>query len=169
MRASGWALLWALLSSGCHRPASSAAPAVTPARAAAIHRGVRAFASAVAEDVTKEGPAAWGRHFADSPAFYMAADGHLVFPDRAAATAGLQQLVQTLPHIELRWGEDLRVDVLATDLAGLAASYHEVQVDAAGRRAEDNGYFTAVVEEHGGRWQFRNAHWSSAAPAAAVP
>ncbi len=164
MGAWQWAFVLALATGSCNTRRDEC-PALTPARAAAIDTAVRAFAGAVAEDVTRDGPAAWEKHFGRSPAFFMAADGTLAFPNRAAATSAIRDLVHTLPHVELHWGEDLRVDPLAENLAGMAASYREVQVDAAGHRLDERGFFTAVVEYGGGRWQFRNAHWSAAAPA----
>jgi hypothetical protein len=36
-------------------------------------------------------------------------------------------------------------------------------VDPAGKRTEESGYFTGVVEYRGGRWEIRDAHWSVAA------
>jgi hypothetical protein len=125
--------------------------------------------STVAHDVTQDGPIAWRKHFADSPAFFMAADGHLNFPDGASATAGIQDLAHAIKHIELQWGNDLRVDPLTANLAVVAASYHEVLVLAAGRRIDAKGFFTATAENRQGRWQFRNAHWSSAAPTPSIP
>jgi hypothetical protein len=123
----------------------------------------------VAHDITQDGPAAWRRHFADSPAFFMAADGQLAFPNSAAATAGIEALTHTIKRIELQWGDDLRVDPLATNLAVVAASFHEVRIDNPGKRVEESGYFTGTVEYRDGRWQFRNAHWSDPVPPAAVP
>ncbi len=122
----------------------------------------------VAHDVTQDGPIAWRKHFADTPAFFMAVDGHLVFPDSAAATAGIQGAAGKFKHVELRWGDDLRVDPLTENLAVVAASYHEVRVDAAGKRVDEDGFFTGTVEKRDGRWQFRNAHWSAAAAAPAT-
>jgi len=52
---------------------------LTAPRALAVDRDVRAYANAVAHDVTQEGPAAWRRHFADSPSFFMASEGTLCF------------------------------------------------------------------------------------------
>jgi hypothetical protein len=142
---------------------------LTPSRAAAVESGVRAFMGTVAHDVTQDGPAAWRKHFADSPAFFMAADGHLAFPDSASATAGIQNLTRTIKHIELQWGNDLRVDPLTADLAAVAASYHETIVGATARSLDASGYFTATAEHRQGGWQFRNAHWSSAAPMPTLP
>lgn len=134
---------------------------MTAASAATVQNGVRAFAQTVAHDVTEQGPAAWRGIFADSPSFFMAADGYLAFPNSAAARAGIQDLARTLKHIELRWGNDLRVDPLTPNLAVVATSYQEVRVSADGSRVNETGYFTALAERRNGRWQFRNAHWSA--------
>jgi hypothetical protein len=158
-------LLAAVAFAGC---GSHHSHSLTPARSAAVEDSVRAFARAVAHDVTEEGPAAWRRHFADSPAFFMAANGQLVFPNSAAATAGIQGLARNFKHIELHWGDDLRVDPLTPDLAVMAASWREVLVSTAGRSMEETGFFTGIAEHRDGRWQFRNAHWSVAVPSAQV-
>jgi hypothetical protein len=149
--------------------ASAQSRPLTAERAAAVEAGVRAFTRTVAHDVTEEGPAAWRKHFADSPSFFMAVDGKLVFPNGAAAMAAIPDLARAIKHIELRWGDDLRVDPLTTDLAVVAATWHEVIVDPAGKRLDETGYFTGTAENRDGRWQFRNAHWSVAAPAAPAP
>jgi hypothetical protein len=149
---------------GSGRHLSSTSQSLTPARASAVERGVRAYADAVAHDVTQDGPAAWRRHFADSPSFFMASEGHLVFPDSASATKGIQDFAHTINHMELHWGEDLRVDPLTPELAVMAAPWHEIRVDTAGNRMDETGFFTAIVEYRNGHWQFRNAHWSVAGP-----
>lgn len=145
---------------------SSAFPA---ARKAAVEADVGKFVANVARDVTQEGPAAWQKHFADSPAFFMASEGNLVFPDRRAATQAIESLARMIQHIELTWGEDLRVEPLTPDLAQVASSYHELRVDKEGHRVEENGFFTGLAERHNGQWQFRNAHWSVLAPLPKVP
>ncbi len=151
---------------GARVHASGEPQSLTKARATDIENGVRAFMRVVAHDVTQDGPAAWRKHFADSPAFFMAVDGHLVFPNSAAATAGIQGAAGMFKHIELRWGDDLRVDPLAENLAVVAASYREVRVDTAGKQVDEHGFFTGTVERRDGCWQFRNVHWSAAAPVA---
>jgi len=138
-------------------------------RTATVEEEVKAFARLVARDITQEGPSAWRRHFADTPAFFMAAEGRMVFPDSASTTAGIQQLTRMIKPIELQWGDDLRVDVLTADLAVLASKYHEVRVSSEGARVVEDGYFTGVTERRDGRWQIRNAHWSVAAPTPPVP
>ena len=138
---------------------------LTPDRAATVEREVKAYAGTVAQDITREGPGAWRRHFEDSPAFFMASGGLLVFPNSAAATAAIQDLIHTLPHVELTWGQDLRVDPLTPDLAVMAATYHEVQVNDKGITNNETGFFTGTAERKDGQWKFRNAHWSTLAPA----
>jgi hypothetical protein len=140
-----------------------------PERAAAVEEAVRAFTRTVAHDITEEGPLAWRKHFADVPAFFMAVDGHLMYASGAAAMAGIPDLTRLIKHIELRWGDDLRIDPLAADLAVVATSWHEIVTDASGKRMDESGYFTGIAELRNGRWQFRNAHWSSAAASAPAP
>jgi hypothetical protein len=134
---------------------------LTPARASAIEDGVRAFAATVAHDVTQEGPLAWNKHFENSPAFFMAVNGQMAFPNGAAAKTGIQSAALTIKHIQLKWGDDLRVDPLTPELAIVAAPWREIQIDAAGHTVEETGFFTGLAEYRDGRWQFRNAHWSS--------
>jgi hypothetical protein len=161
MRIAPWALavstLWL---AACN----SSDTRVSTSKAAEIDKGVRAFAAAVAHDITHDGPTAWRQYFVDSPAFFMASEGRLVFADSKAATAGIQDLAHSIKQIELQWSPDLRVDPLANDLALMASPWHEVRIDSFGARVEESGYFTGVVEYKGGRWQFRDAHWSIAAP-----
>jgi beta-lactamase class A len=122
---------------------------------------VQAFMRTVAHDITQEGPAAWRRYFSDTPAFFMAVNGQLAFSSSAAVTAAIPDLVRTIKHIELQWGDDLRVDPLSPVLAVVGTSYHEIRVSEDNQRVDENGYFTATVERKEGRWQFRNLHWSA--------
>ena len=78
-----------------------------------------------------------------------------------AAARGIEALTHALPRIELHFGDDLRVDVLTSELAVVGSSYSEVQTDAHGQERTERGYFTAVAEHHQGHWRFRDAHWSS--------
>ncbi len=146
---------------GTRQTDSAKSQPLSARREAAIDVDVRAFALDVARDITAEGPAAWRRHFSESPAFFMAADGNLQFPDSASATAGIQALTRTIQHIDLKWADNLRVDALAPDLALIATPYHETIVTSSGARVDSTGFFTGVTEFRDGRWRFRNAHWSS--------
>src|ERR1019366_3041949 len=160
-----WALLAVtILSAGCSRDSRY----LTAARAAEVDTEVRGFAREVARNVTQEGPTAWRRYFAESPAFFMAAEGRLAFPNGASAITAIPDLARTIKRIDLRWGEELRVDPLAPDLAVLATPYREIRTGPAGDRVSGAGYFTATTEYKGGHWQFRNAHWSVVVPPLAV-
>jgi hypothetical protein len=167
MRIWQWTLLLATVTSAAcaaQNSVSSDSRTLAPARAAAVEQAVRAFTQTVAHDITHDGPSAWRKHFSDSPSFFMAAEGQLVFPNSAAATAGIQELARTIKQIDLQWGNDLRVDPLASDLAVVAASYHELRVSTTGQRVDESGFFTGLAEYRDGRWQFRDAHWSVLAP-----
>lgn len=164
-------LLCTLATTGCgsHHAAPDGSQPLTPEHAAAVDSGVRTFMRDVAHDVTQDGPMAWRKYFSDTPAFFMAVNGKIAFANSAEVTAGLQQVALAIKQIGLKWGDDLRVDLLAPDLAVVAASYHEAQVWADGHRVEDSGYFTGVAQYRDGRWQFRNAHWSEPVPPPPVP
>ena len=81
-----------------------------------------------------------------------------------AVARGIEALAHTLPKIQLRFGDDLRVDVLTSAFALVGCSYAEVQTDAQGQQRTDRGYFTALAERRDGQWRFRSAHWSSLPP-----
>jgi len=151
--------LAALAACARESPRELSAPELAAERAA-----VSAFVREVAADVSREGPAAWSRHFAGGKEFFMAADGVLVFADGDAAARGVEALTKTITAIELKFGEDLRVDPLTRDLAVVAVPYHEVLTDADGQRTESRGYFTALAERRAGRWRLRDAHWSVPGP-----
>jgi len=157
------ALLLIAVFAGCNarNTGSIESQSLTAVRASAIEDGVRAFTATVAHDVTQQGPLAWNKHFENSPAFFMAVNGQLAFPSGAAAKAGIQSVALTIKHIQLKWGDDLRVDPLTPELAVVAAPWHETLTDAAGHTVEATGFFTGLAEYRDGRWQFRNAHWSS--------
>ena len=109
---------------------------------------------------------------APSPATRAAvSDGVRQFAQDVATSAarGIDDLTRLIKSIELRWGDDLRVDPLTPDLAVMASSWSELRVATDGARVTDRGYFTAVAERRDGRWKFRNAHWSVAAPAPKAP
>ncbi len=146
---------------GGQAASASAAQPMTAAEAVRVDGAVRSFMSTVARDVTRDGPAAWRKHFADSPAFFMVNDGQMAFPDSAAATKGIHDFAATIRSIRLEWSSDLRVDPLTPDFAVVAVSFFEDQEQLTGKHVEERGYFTGVAELRGGRWQLRDAHWSS--------
>lgn len=171
MRLAFWISLTILLtSSGCgtHRDLVDGSR-LTPAQKHAIEDTVRRFVLDVAHDVSQDGPTAWRKHFADSPSFFMAANGHLEFSNSESATEGIQSFAHTIQHIELHWGDDVRVDPLTPDFAVVATPWAEVQTDLKGHQVRTSGFFTALAENRNGRWQFRNVHWSEPVPPPGVP
>ena len=160
-------VLGAIAATACTRAGTSSP--LTAGQSTATTNSVRAFAATVADDVTRRGPTAWRTYFADTPAFFMASEGRLVFANGDAATRGIQELAGKIAHIELRWGDPMLVDPLTPTLAMLATPYHEVLVDAAGHRVEENGYFTGLAELGAAGWRFPNAHWSVAGSPSSVP
>lgn len=173
MRVQRWIVLFpavALLGCQGYRFYAGGSQSLTPVQRGAVEEGVRRFAATVAHDVTQDGPIAWSKHFSDSPAFFMAVNGKLAFPSGQAAQQAMPTVARMYKHITLRWGENLRVDVITVELAMMSASYDEVADYADGHRAADSGYFTGLAESQNGQWQFRDAHWSepvTAAPAKA--
>src|SRR5207237_7695897 len=126
--------------------AAGAAPAaLSPAARSAVNAAVRQFAQDVAHGVTREGPAAWHRYFSPSPSFFMASDGQLVFSSAASAARGVDDLTRSLRSIELRWGDDLRVDPLTPDLAVRASSSAALPVAADAARATGRGSVAAAA------------------------
>lgn len=154
--------LAAVLLTACGSPRTSAGDAATVDR-------VRAFMATVAHGITANGPAAWRGFFVDDSTFFMASEGRLVFPSSDAATRAIEQLQHVITHIELTWGDTIRIDPLAPDLAVIGAPYHEVRVDRDGHHVEERGYFTGVAQRRAGGWQLRDAHWSVETPPAAAP
>lgn len=134
---------------------------VTADEAVGVDRAVRAFMQTVSSSVSQDGPLAWIKYFDASPAFFMAVNGQMAFPNAAAAQAGTRKFAHTIRQIELQWGNDLRVDPLTNEFAMVAVSWREIQVDTAGHSTTETGYFTGLAEHREGRWQFRNAHWSA--------
>jgi len=142
--------------------------ALSAADLAAIQDSVRTFAADVARGVTAQGPGAWRKLFADEPAFFMASEGHLVFPTYDSASRAITAVIEVMPRIELRWSGEVRVDPLGHGLAVVAAPYHETQTNARGQQVEEDGFFTGVAEHRSAGWQFRDAHWSVAGPPSAI-
>jgi hypothetical protein len=167
MRSCLCVLLFAVVSLGQARgqaaPGTGARPMAAD-EAARVNGEVRSLMATIARDVTREGPTAWRKHFADSPEFFMVNDGQMAFPDSATAAKGTEAFAATIKSIRLEWGSDLRVDPLTPKFAVVAVSFFEDQEQLTGKHVEERGYFTGVAELRDGRWQLRDAHWSSPRP-----
>ena len=169
LAASSWrstVLLATVAFAGCSSNSigSHQSQSLTPTRAAAVREDVRAFMQRVAVDVTRDGPLAWCKYLETSPVFFMAVNGQMAFPNGAAAQEGTQKFAQSINHIQLKWGDDLRVDPLTAELAVVAVSWSEVQLDTEGHRVDEAGYFTGLAEYREEHWQLRDAHWSAPVP-----
>ena len=170
-----WMRFWVLLAilvatSGCGSHGNvGGGSGLTSAQKQMIEGDVRRFMLGVAHDVSAEGPVAWHQHFADSPAFFMAVDGQLAFANSEAAAAGTDSFARTIQHIELHWGDEVRVDALNADFAVVATPWTEVQTDLKGHAVTTGGFFTAVAEKRDGQWRFRDAHWSEPMAPAMAP
>jgi hypothetical protein len=165
LRFAGTALLFASIGlTGCHVD-TFGENSLTAAQQQAVTTEVRAFMNEVAQDVTQNGVTAWRKYFEDSPAFFMAVNGALVFPDSQSFTQAIPNLASTFKRIDLKWDGDARVDPLRIDLATVASSYHEKLTGADDQIMPSDGFFTALAEKRGGQWQFRNVHWSVPVPA----
>lgn len=114
----------------------------------------------IARDISHDGPIAWLRYFENTPDFFMASEGQLVFADNNSATTFIKNnLVKQIRKIELQWS-NIRIDPLTLKFANIAASWHEDITDFSGNKITEEGYFTAIAEKTLHGWQLRNAHWS---------
>jgi hypothetical protein len=131
-------------------------PTTTPG----VDLGVRAMANSIAKDLAHQGPVAWLHYFSRNPQFFMASDGHLVFPNRDSADAFIRILARRIVTINMTWS-NIRVDSLDADHAIMGASYQEILRDTSGHLSPFVGYFTGLAERTPSGWEFRNLHWSN--------
>jgi hypothetical protein len=136
-------LLLAVTLAACvpYAAGASHSHSVTPDGASSVDQAVRAFMQTVSHSVTHDGPMAWIKYFDSTSAFFMAVNGQMAFPNSAAAQEGTRKFAQTIRHIELKWGDDLRVDPLTNQFAVVAVSWSEIQVDTAGHSVTVNVFF----------------------------
>jgi hypothetical protein len=131
---------------------------------ARVKDSVSRMAANMARDISKKGPAAWLDYFENTPGFFMASQGELVFTDyQSAQRFILNTLDKEISKISLRWN-NLRVDPLASDLAFIGADFHEDLSNISGKIISIDGYFTAMASLSNNRWKLRNLHWSIKAP-----
>jgi hypothetical protein len=124
---------------------------------------VKKFAESMAQDVSGKGPVEWLQYFKNSPDFFMASDGQLVFPNYDSASNFIKNtLPKKISKIELSW-KNIRVDSLAEGLASLSADFHEDITDNTGKKIPEDGYFTSVAQYTIQGWRLCNAHWSTIA------
>jgi hypothetical protein len=130
-------------------------------QASEVQDSVKLMFESVAKNVSREGPMTWLRYFENTPDFFMASDGQLVFPNIDTATNLINNVVvKSMPKIELRWS-NIRIDPLADKLASISAIYHEDITDPTGKMTPHDGYFTGIAHQTTQGWKLHNAHWSS--------
>ncbi len=133
-------------------------------QSALVKDSVSRMAVNIAADISKNGPRAWLNYFEDTPDFFMANEGQLVFKDyQSAKIFILNTLVKNIPVIKLRWA-NIRIDPFTPRLASIGADFHEDQVTSTGKKLSYDGYFTGIAHYDGHRWKLRNTHWSIKAP-----
>ena len=134
---------------------------LTDAQSQEVKDSVMKLADMTANGISTKGPVAWLDYFEDSPGFFMANDGSLALPDYRAANSFIKNtVVKVMPKITLKWSA-IRVDPLTTQIAVMAAGFHEDVTDPSGKITPYNGYFTALVHKTTKGWKFRDEHWSS--------
>ena len=122
------------------------------------------MAANIAQDISNDGPAAWLNYFEDSPDFFMANEGQLVFKDsKTAKKFIINTLVKNIPVVKLQW-DHLRIDPITSVFAAMGAGFHEDQVNSSGKKLAYDGYFTGIAHYDGHSWKLRNLHWSIMKP-----
>lgn len=140
----------------CNQPSKLTKTKPSPA----IQDSVRSFMESIARDVNQNGPGVWSRYFENSPDFFMASEGQLVFPNYESADGFVRNsLVKIIKTIELRWS-GIRVDLISSDYSCVAATYHEDKTNANGTKESEDGYFTGMAHNQEGKWRLRSMHWS---------
>jgi FlaG/FlaF family flagellin (archaellin) len=153
-------VIGAILIAGIVSACNSSTQSLVTGQQAKVKTAVQQFADSIATGVTHDGPIAWLKYFDHSPAFFMASDGQLVFPDQQAADKFITgTLVKSISKINLSW-TNLRVDALTPEMGLIAAGFHEDITDSKGNTTSYNGYFTGIAQQTNKGWQLRDAHWS---------
>jgi hypothetical protein len=83
----------------------------------------------------------------------LAVDRQLAFPNGQAAAQAIPQSAPNYNHIELKWRDALRIDVLTDNLCMIASSYTDVIEPRPASRAcrgTQTGYFTGLAEMRNG-------------------
>jgi hypothetical protein len=126
-----------------------------------VKDSVQKMIDLVAKDISADGPIAWLKHFENTPDFFMASDGQLIFPNNDSVASFIKNtLVNQIRKIELKWSK-VRIDPLTEKFANVAATWQEEMTDFTGNRTSQGGYFTGIAEKTSNGWQLRNAHWST--------
>jgi hypothetical protein len=118
------------------------------------------FAASIESGISKNGPIAWLNYFEDSPDFFMASNGELVFKDYQNAHSFITNvLVKNISKINITW-RNIKVDPYGADWGSVGADFHEDLTDPSGKTITVEGYFTATAHKTTSGWKLRNVHWS---------
>ena len=121
---------------------------------------ITSLARAAEKGISASGPKAWLNYFENSPDFYMASDGNLVFKDYPSAQSYITETLEySIPSVKLKW-DNLKVYVLSPDFGSIACGFSEQLTNNEGKIVNVSGYFTATVHKTTSGWKIRNVHWS---------
>jgi hypothetical protein len=144
------------ISYSCTNKSSS----ISTKQAEVVKDSVNTMMKFIAKDITASGTSAWLKYFENTPAFFMASDGNLVFPSHDLAEYYINKNIKkSISKIGLQWG-DIKIDPLTANYANIAATFHEEITDASGTSVPLNGFFTGIAHQNDAGWQLHNAHWS---------
>ena len=136
---------------------------LTPGEIGYVQTAVTQFTSNMVRDLSAKGPIAWNDYIDDSPNFFMADVGQLVFKDGTKAKGFIRDtLSKSISKINLSFS-NMRIDPLTNNVAIIGSDYHEDITNSSGVSASYDGYFTGtalLVDDH---WKLRDAHWSEKA------
>jgi hypothetical protein len=134
---------------------------LTPGQISGVKKEVTKFSANIAHNISIKGPVSWLNYFENSPDFFMASEGQMVFHSYASAQTFIQDtLVKSVSKINLQWSH-IRINVLTTQAASIGSEFHEDMTMKAGNKTIPlDGYFTAtaILTNHG--WKLRDLHWS---------
>jgi hypothetical protein len=110
--------------------------------------------------ISKNGPIGWLTYFEDTPDFFMASNGDLVFKDYKTAHSFISNvLIKTISKIKLNWA-NIRINAFGENWGSIGADFHEELIDPSGKIIAINGYFTATAHKTSSGWKLRNVQWS---------
>ena len=134
---------------------------LTPDQASNVKTSVTNLTVNIASDVSTKGPIAWLNYFENSPDFFMASEGQIVFHNYASAQTFIQDtLTKNISKIHLQWSH-IRVNALSTQTASIGSNFHEdMTIIASNKTISVDGYFTATAILTNNGWKLRNLHWS---------
>jgi hypothetical protein len=125
-----------------------------------VREGVLSLMNKISGGIKSKGPIAWLDYLEYSPDFFMASEGHLQFPNIDSADNFIRnRLSKQIRKSSLNWNE-IRVDPMNDNQAGIAAQWYEVFTDTAGVETIQRGYFTGIADKVKKDWLLRNLHWS---------